>query len=336
MNRTLNYLRFAVSRLIGAVVVLFVIAAFSFVIFYLLPNDPAQLSCGKPCTPESLAQVQQYMGLDQPWFVQLGAFLVGIVAGRTFGEGAAAIHCSAPCFGYSFRLNTDVTSLLGERLPVTLSIAIGALILWAVVGVALGMVAGLKRGTSADRLIMGASVLGVSAPSYLVGLLFILLFGFVLNVLPVGGYVPFTQSPLNWAFHLIMPWTVLAIINGAIYTRITRGSLIEVMNTDFVRTMRSIGLKESTIVRRHGLRNLVVPIATLVALDFGTLLGGTVITERVFSIQGIGSLLLDAVYSLDLQIIVGVTLFAALAVVIANFLVDLLYGALDPRITAAA
>ncbi|MYM20812.1 ABC transporter permease subunit [Brevibacterium sp. 5221] len=334
MSRALGYLRFAAGRLGGALAVLLVIAAASFAIFYLLPNNPAQLSCGKPCTPDRLVEVQSYMGLDRPWFAQLGAFLWGIVAGRTFGDGATAIHCAAPCFGYSFRLHTDVTSLLAERLPVTLSIALGALLLWTVVGVGAGVIAALRRGRAADRLLMGASVLGVSAPAYLVGLLFILLFGFTLNVLPIGGYVPLSESPGGWAFHLIMPWTVLAIINGAIYTRLTRGSLIEVMGMDFIRTARSIGLKESAVVTRHGLRNLVVPIATLVALDFGSLLGGTVITEKVFAIQGVGGLLLDAVNALDLQIIVGVTLFAALAVVLANFAVDLLYGALDPRIGA--
>ncbi|MCQ9367531.1 ABC transporter permease [Brevibacterium sp. 50QC2O2] len=336
MNRALSILRFLAARAGGAVLVLLIIATISFAIFYLLPNNPAQLSCGKPCTPDRLAEVQTYMGLDKPWYAQLGAFLLGIVAGRTFGAGATAIHCAAPCFGYSFRLQSDVTGLLGERLPVTLSIAIGAIVLWTIAGVGAGVWAALKRGKPTDRLLMGASVFGVSAPSYLVALLLILLFGFTLNVLPIGGYVAFTENPAGWAYHLIMPWVALAIINAAIYTRLTRGTLLETLGQDFVRTARAIGLRESAVVVRHGLRNMVVPIATLIALDFGSLLGGTVITEKVFNLAGVGSLLLDAVNNLDLQVVVGVTLFAAAAVIVANFLIDILYSVLDPRIGAHA
>lgn len=327
--------RFLLSRLAGSLVVLLVIAVASFAIFYMLPNDPAQLSCGKPCTPDRLAEVRAYMGIDKPWLVQLGAFLWGIVAGRTFGSGQAAIECAAPCFGYSFRLRAEVSDLLVDRIPVTLSIAIGALVLWTIVGVAMGTWAALRRGSFTDRALTGLSVVGVSAPTYLVGLLFILLFGFTLNVLPISGYVAFADSPFQWAFHLILPWATLAIVNAAIYVRFTRGSMLDIMSQDFIRTSRAIGLTEGQVVGRHGLRNLVVPIATLVALDFGSLLGGAVVTEKVFSIQGVGSLLLDAVNNLDVQLVVGVTLFAALAVVLANFLVDIVYGILDPRIGAA-
>lgn len=328
--------RFILSRLAGSLVVLLVIAAASFAIFYLLPNNPAQLSCGKPCSPERLAEVQAYMGIDKPWFVQLGAFLWGIVAGRTFGSGATAINCAAPCFGYSFRLRTDVTDLLVDRIPVTLSIAIGALLIWTVAGVAMGSIAALRRGRLTDRILMGTAVVGVSAPAYLVGLLLILLFGFTLNVLPINGYTPLTESPGQWIFHLILPWVTLAIINGAVYVRFSRGSMLDIMGHDFIRTSRAIGLTETQVVTRHGLRNLLVPIATLMALDFGSLLGGAVITEKVFSIQGVGALLLDAVNNLDVQLVVGVTLFAALAVILANFAVDVIYGLLDPRIGAPA
>ncbi|MGN6035431.1 ABC transporter permease [Brevibacterium casei] len=328
-------LRFIVSRILGALVVLLLIAAACFAIFYLIPTNPAQLSCGKPCSPERLAEVERYLGVDQAWWKQLVDFLAGIIGGRTFGEGATAIHCNAPCFGYSFRLRDSVTALILDRLPVTLSLTLGAAVLWAIGGIAAGLLAALKRGTFTDSAVMGAAITGISAPTYLLGLLGVLLFGFVLNVLPIGGYVPLTENPALWAFHLILPWVVLAIANGAIYARLTRGQMLDVLSQDYIRTARAKGLSETVVVGKHGLRNLVVPLTTLFAIDIGGLLGGAVITEKVFALGGVGTLLLESVASLDIQVIVGVTLFAAAVVIIANLIADLSYSVLDPRIGAA-
>ncbi|EKU46878.1 ABC transporter permease [Brevibacterium casei] len=328
-------LRFIVSRILGALVVLLLIAAACFAIFYLMPTNPAQLSCGKPCSPERLAEVERYLGVDQAWWKQLVDFLAGIIGGRTFGEGATAIHCNAPCFGYSFRLRDSVTALILDRLPVTLSLTLGAAVLWAIGGIAAGLLAALKRGTFTDSAVMGAAITGISAPTYLLGLLGVLLFGFVLNVLPIGGYVPLTENPALWAFHLILPWVVLAIANGAIYARLTRGQMLDVLSQDYIRTARAKGLSETVVVGKHGLRNLVVPLTTLFAIDIGGLLGGAVITEKVFALGGVGTLLLESVASLDIQVIVGVTLFAAAVVIIANLIADLSYSVLDPRIGAA-
>ncbi|VEW14420.1 Glutathione transport system permease protein gsiC [Brevibacterium casei] len=328
-------LRFIVSRILGALVVLLLIAAACFAIFYLMPTNPAQLSCGKPCSPERLAEVERYLGVDQAWWKQLVDFLAGIIGGRTFGKGATAIHCNAPCFGYSFRLRDSVTALVLDRLPVTLSLTLGAAVLWAIGGIAAGLLAALKRGTFTDSAVMGAAITGISAPTYLLGLLGVLLFGFVLNVLPIGGYVPLTENPALWAFHLILPWVVLAIANGAIYARLTRGQMLDVLSQDYIRTARAKGLSETVVVGKHGLRNLVVPLTTLFAIDIGGLLGGAVITEKVFALGGVGTLLLESVASLDIQVIVGVTLFAAAVVIIANLIADLSYSVLDPQIGAA-
>lgn len=328
-------LRFIVSRILGALVVLLLIAAACFAIFYLMPTNPAQLSCGKPCSPERLAEVERYLGVDQAWWKQLVDFLAGIIGGHTFGEGTTAIHCNAPCFGYSFRLRDSVTALILDRLPVTLSLTLGAAVLWAIGGIAAGLLAALKRGTFTDSAVMGAAITGISAPTYLLGLLGVLLFGFVLNVLPIGGYVPLTENPALWAFHLILPWVVLAIANGAIYARLTRGQMLDVLSQDYIRTARAKGLSETVVVGKHGLRNLVVPLTTLFAIDIGGLLGGAVITEKVFALGGVGTLLLESVASLDIQVIVGVTLFAAAVVIIANLIADLSYSVLDPRIGAA-
>ncbi|WP_137826300.1 ABC transporter permease [Brevibacterium sp. 2SA] len=332
----MNRVKFAASRILGAVVVLIIIAAACFAIFYLMPTNPAQLSCGKPCSPERLAEVEAYLGVDQSWWKQLFDFLAGIIGGRTFGEGAAAIHCNAPCFGYSFRLRDSVTNLILQRLPITVSLTLGAAVLWAIGGIAAGLIAALRRGRFTDSAVMGAAITGISAPTYLLGLLGVLLFGFTLNVLPIGGYVPLTENPLMWAFHLILPWIVLAIANGAIYARLTRGQMLDVLSQDYIRTARAKGLSEAVVVGKHGLRNLVVPLTTLFAIDIGGLLGGAVITEKVFALGGVGTLLLESVSSLDIQVIVGVTLFAAAVVIVANLLADLSYSILDPRIGARA
>lgn len=217
----------------------------------------------------------------------------------------------------------------------TLSLTLGAAVLWAIGGIAAGLIAALKRGTFTDSAVMGAAITGISAPTYLLGLLGVLLFGFTLNVLPIGGYVPLTENPALWAFHLILPWVVLAIANGAIYARLTRGQMLEVLSQDYIRTARAKGLSETVVVGKHGLRNLVVPLTTLFAIDIGGLLGGAVITEKVFALGGVGTLLLESVSALDIQVIVGVTLFAAAVVIIANLLADLSYSLLDPRIGAA-
>jgi peptide/nickel transport system permease protein len=325
-------LRYVALRLAGMVGTLLVISVITYAIFYLLPSNPAQLSCGRPCTPQRLAEAGTFMGYDKPWIQQYLSFLGGIFAGRHFGSGAAAVNCSAPCFGYSFRLNASVTELIFERAPVTFSIAIGAAILWLVIGVAAGVVAAVRRGTAVDRAAMVFATVGVSAPAYLVGLLGILLFGFTLNMVPVGGYVALTENPVQWAWHLVLPWCVLALLSAAVYARLTRGQMIEVLGEDYIRTARAKGLRERRVIGRHGLRNVLIPVITVFGLDLGTLLGGAVISERVFSMQGLGALLLDAVSSTDLPLIVGVTLFAAVLVIFANFLVDMVYSLLDPRV----
>jgi peptide/nickel transport system permease protein len=324
--------RFVSYRLLGMLIVLLIIAAITYAVFYLLPTNPAQLSCGKPCTPENLARAKAFMGFDLPWYQQFFDFLRGILFGRTYGSGQDAIVCASPCFGYSFRLNDTVTNLIIARFPITASIAVGAAIVWLLFGVSGGVVSALNRGKGIDRGVMTLAIAGVSAPSYLVGLLAILLFGFTLGWLPTGGYVPFTDDPVQWFTHLVLPWFTLAFISGAIYARLTRGQMIETMGEDYIRTGRAKGLSESKVVVRHGLRNALIPVVTIFGLDLGALLGGAVITEKVFSMQGLGALLLDAVGSLDLPVVVGVTLFAAFLIVFANFVVDLVYGVLDPRV----
>lgn len=327
-------LTYATQRILGSLGVLLVVLVVTYLIFYLLPTNPAQLICGKPCTPSNLAAAKAFLGVDQPWYVQLGQYLQGIVVGRSFGSGQAIIHCTAPCFGYSFHLNESVTELIAARLPVTISLAVGAAVLWLIIGVASGTLAAVFHRTPIDRFVTIISVSGVSTPTYLIGLLFIYVFGFGLKILPAAGYVPLTQDPVGWFAHLVLPWTVLAFVSAAIYARMTRSSMLDQLRSDYVRTARAKGLSESRVVGVHALRNAIVPVVTMFGLDFGGLLGGAVITEKIFAIPGLGSLMLDSVGTLDESVIVGVTLFASVMIVLANLVVDLSYGFLTPRVSA--
>lgn len=324
---------YLVRRVLSAVLVLILIAALTFLAFHLLPTDVSQSSCGKPCTTQRLAAVRHFYGYDQPIVRQFVEFLGGIFGGRSFGNGPAAVHCSAPCFGYSFRLHEPVTTLIGQYFPVTASIAVGAALLWLLLGVSTGVVAALRRGTWVDRLATASTVVGISAPAYLVGLFGIYVFGFKLNVLPVGTYVPLTDDPVGWAWHMVLPWCVLAFLSAAVYTRITRSQMLEVLDESYVRTARAKGIAERRVVVRHALRNALLPVVTLFGLDLGSLLGGAVITEKIFSMQGLGSLLIDSVGQFDLPVVLGVTLFSAFLIVLANLIVDIAYSRLDPRVS---
>lgn len=328
----MSAVRLVATRLVTVVAVLAVVSFLTYAVFILLPADPAQLACGRPCTPDRLETARAFMGLDKPFLAQWWDFVTGIFTGRSYGSGDATITCAAPCLGYSFVARESVTTLILGRVPVTFSLAIGAAVLWLVAGVSAGAVAAVRRGSALDRTVMAAAVVGVSTPTYLLGLLGILLFGFTLDMVPVNGYVPFTQSPLDWAWHLILPWVVLALASGAVYARLTRTQMLDALSSPYVRTARAKGISEHRVVTHHALRNVWIPIVTMAGLDLGVLLGGAVITEKVFSMAGLGALLLDAVGSTDVPLLVGVTFFSAALIVVANLLVDVVYGVLDPRV----
>jgi len=323
---------YVVRRLVSVLLVTLIIAAAAFVVFYLIPASPAKLSCGKPCVPSQLAAVKKFEGIDRPVAVQFGQYLEAIVAGRTYGSGAAAVHCSAPCFGYSFRQERPVLTLIMQRIPVTASIAIGAAVLWLLVGVAVGVVSAVRRDGVFDRTALVVTLAGVAAPPFLIGLLGILVFGIWLNVLPIGGYVGLSD-PAQWAFHLVLPWCTLALIYAAWYARLTRTQMLDVLSQDYITVARAKGLPRRRIVGRHALRAVIPSVLVIFGVDLGMLLGGAIITEHVFGMQGLGSLLLDAVHSADLPVVVGCTVFSGLVVVLANLVVDIVHAALDPRVT---
>ena len=323
--------RFVFTRFTGMLFVLLIVAFITFLVFYVMPADPARMACGRPCSPESLALAQQFMGFDVPWYQQFLDFLGGIFGGRTFGAGATAIHCTAPCFGYDFQNNVDVLNEIGSRIEVSFSVALGAAVIWLFAGVGIGVLSALRRGTALDRITMAVAMTGVSMPAYLAGMLGITIFAFALDIVPKTGYVPLGDDPAQWAWHLVLPWFVLAFLHAAIYARLTRGQMLETLGEDFIRTARAKGLTETKVIGKHALRNVLLPVITVFGVDLGGLLAGTVITERIFGMAGVGRLLVDAIASMNLPVMLGVTLFAAVLVTFMNFLVDLCYGALDPR-----
>ncbi|KAA2261055.1 ABC transporter permease [Solihabitans fulvus] len=326
---------YTLRRLGVAALLLLVICALTFVIFYVMPDDPAQQACGKACGPERIAQIRDTLGLDRPLYHQFGSYLVGVFAGRTYGTGALSVHCGFPCLGFSFQTNEPVWRLLVTRLPVSVSIAIGAAVLWLVVGVTAGVISALRRGSLWDRAAMAAALGGISLPIYLTALLFQYVLVIKLGWLPHPHAVSLFVDPLAWVQSMIMPWTTLALLYAGLYARLARGEMVESLGRDFVRTARAKGLPERTVVLRHALRPAMTPVVTVFGMDLGALLGGALITESVYGLPGVGKLASDAINSADQPVILGVTLFAAGFIVLANVAVDLVYALLDPRVRHA-
>ncbi|MGH3342348.1 MAG: ABC transporter permease [Carbonactinosporaceae bacterium] len=328
-------IRFLVRRLIAVAVILLVVCAITFVIFYTIPADPAVLTCGRACTPERIQEINHLLGLDQPLWRQFGDYLMGIFAGRTYGTGELAVQCPFPCLGFSFQNNLPVWDVLMDRLPVTASISVGAAVLWVALGVGAGVVSALRRGTVWDRGAMVMALSGVSLPIYFTALAMLYVFTVKLELLPFPSYVSITESPLRWALGMVMPWVALAFLFSALYARLTRTSMLDTMSENYIRTARAKGLPERNVVVKHGMRAALTPVITIFGIDLGQLLGGAVITETVFGLPGIGQLTWQAIGRADQPVVLGVTLFAAFFIVLANLVVDVLYAVLDPRVRYA-
>jgi peptide/nickel transport system permease protein len=321
---------YIVRRILWAILVVLVVTLLTFFIFYVLPpGDPAIRFAGKAPTSETIAAVRERFGLDQPWYEQYWLFLKNLVTGDEYGW---------PGLGFSYDTRVPVRDELVERMPRTLALAIGAAIIWAIVGVTIGVISAIKRGSLLDRVAMGFALFGVSAPVFWLGLVALWLFADTgggpewLHFLPGTGYVPFDESPKDWFLHLILPCLVLSLLYAAFYARMTRGNLIETMGEDYIRTARAKGLPERTVIAKHGLRASLTPVITMFGMDVALLIGGAVITETVFNWQGVGSWVITATFDSNLPVVVAVVLVGAVAVVVFNLIVDIAYAYLDPRV----
>jgi peptide/nickel transport system permease protein len=317
---------FIIRRLLWMVVLLLVISFLTYVIFYTLPAaDPAALRAGRQPSPELLKSIRETLGLDKPWYVQYWKYLQRLV-----------FHFD---FGYSFQNNISVKQQIFERLPVSATLAFGAAVVWLLIGIPVGIISAIRRGTWMDRVAMGGALVAISAPVYWLGLVSLYLFSKDLGKIPIfegQGAYPSTGSiftnPTEVIPALIMPWFVLAASFAAVYARFLRGNLLEVMSEDYIRTARSKGLRERRVVFKHGVRSAITPIVTILGLDLGILLTQAILTETVFNIPGIGRLAFDAIQKSDLPTVQGTVLVGAFAIIFLNLLVDIVYAFLDPRV----
>ncbi|MEV6011456.1 ABC transporter permease [Streptomyces sp. NPDC051976] len=325
-------IRFLGRRALQAALVLLVLAAVLYAVFYLAPGDAARLACGPKCSTAQVVQIREQMGLDDPVYVQFWHFLQGVFTGHDYSTGTGVLHCPAPCLGQSYRSGELVTSLVGQKLPATASLALGAMVLWLVIGVGTGLLSALRRGTLTERLLTGFTLIGTATPVFITGILLLLVFCSWLQWLPYPSYVPLTADPQQWAWNLLLPWLALALLESAKYARLTRSSLLETLAEDHIRTFRAYGVSERAVIGRHALRGALTPVIALSALDLGTMFGGALLTETLFGIPGLGQQLVQSVQLKDLPVVVGIVLVMGLAVVLANAVADVLYAVADRRV----
>jgi peptide/nickel transport system permease protein len=330
---------FIVRRLLGAVLLVFIITAVTFAIFFLLPklagmttDQLAARYAGKSPDHATLVEITQRLGLNKPIPVQYGDFLKNLIFGGTYNTGTRTINCSAPCFGFSYRTNTSVWTQIQQAFPVTLSIALGAAVLWLIGGIIIGVLSALRKGTFVDRLSMGVALAGVSLPIFFTGQLVLAFIVYKWGLWPSQTYVSFFTNPVEWFQSLLLPWITLAFLYAALYARLTRAGMLDTLGEDYIRTARAKGLKESTVLGKHALRATLTPVLTIFGMDLGLLLGGAVLTEKTFTMHGLGSLAIDGVNQNDLPVVLGVTICGAVFIVLANLVVDILYAVVDPRV----
>lgn len=316
--------RYVIRRFLWVILVVLVVTMITFVIFFVMPpGDPAVRLAGKQPTPELVAQVRRNLGLDKSVPEQYWIFVKHLFAGDNTGW---------PGLGRSYDTGVAVRDEMVRRAPVSFQLAVGAAVVWLIIGLSIGILSALRRRTAVDRIAMGFALFGVSAPVFWLGLMALFIFWQHLGILPGTGYVSFSSSPADWFKHMIMPWFVLALLYAAYYARMVRGNLVETLGEDYIRTARAKGLSEAKVIGKHGLRASLTPVVTLFGIDFALLLGGAIITETVFNLPGIGQWVINSTVRGDLPPVLGVTVMASFFVAFMSLLVDVVYAWLDPRV----
>jgi peptide/nickel transport system permease protein len=315
-------LRFLLRRVVFGVVVMWLVATTVFIMYFIAPHDVARTLAGRQASEATIAAIRHNLGLDRPVIAQYGSFLWRAVHGD---------------FGYSYTNAEPVTSLISNGLPVTASLVIGGAVLWLFMGVGIGVLAATRPRSVIDRTATGFSLLFYSMPTFLLGEVLLLLFFFRMHLIgidlfPGAGYTSLLEDPVEWARHLLLPWFTIALVTAATYVRLTRGSMLDVLGEDYIRTARAKGLSRRRVIYRHGLRAGLTPVVTQFGIDVGTLLGGAIVTENVFGLPGLGELAISALSKQDLPTVIGLVLMASAFVVIANIVVDILYSVLDARV----
>lgn len=314
---------FLVRRIVSGLLVLWIISMLVFALFFAVPNNVARKMAGHNATPTTIGLIENRLHLNDPIVEQYAQYMKGAVRGD---------------FGQDYYFDIPVSQVIKEAAPVTASLAIGAAIIWLVLGVVAGVISAVRPRSFIDRAVTVLAVTFFSVPSFVLGLTLLYFLWFKastdlgLDIFPPSGYEPLSSGLYEWSRHLILPWITLAMISAATYSRLTRGSMLEVLSEDYIRTARSKGISERRVTYRHALRSGLTPIVTQFGIDLGALLGGAVITEQVFSLDGLGSRSIEAIRNQDLPVVMGIVLLAATFVVAANIVVDFVYALLDPRV----
>lgn len=326
---------FVLRRAIGMVVTLLAISVIVYVVFYATPGNVAQITCGPRCSPEQVHQVAEQLKLGDPLYLRYWHFLEGLFVGQDYSTGTSVGHCSAPCLGLSYQSDQQVMDIILTKLPVSLSLVLGAMVLWLLLGVGTGVLSAWRRGRISERLLTALTLAGTATPVFVIGLVLMIVVCGELQLLPFPQYVNFGDDPEQWAWNLLLPWLSLALIEAAAFARLTRASMLETLAEDHIRTFRAYGVGERSIVGRHALRGALAPVIALNANNVGSAVGGAVLTETLFGLPGIGQELVRAVKVVDLPVVVGMVLVVGFFVVIANAVADVLYAVADRRVVLA-
>src|SRR3954464_13911919 len=316
--------QYLVRRILWAIVLFLTITVVAYVIFFIIPADPAKLACGQRASPECIKNATQNLGLDKPVYVQYWKFLTKLVVHHDLGKS------------YFNRQSVNTTVL--NAAPVTASLVFGGAILWMLIALPIGILSALRPRSLLDRIAMVAVLVGISAHPVWIGLIFAYIFGFKLGLFPITGYCDFFApsgdcgGPVQWFYHLVLPWATFGILFAALYVRMIRANVMETLNEDYVRTARAKGAPEWLVMRSHVLRNALLPVVTMLGMDIGIALGGAIFTESVYGLPGLGKTAIQAIEGFDLPVTQGVVVFATLVIITFNLLVDLLYAVIDPRI----
>ncbi|WP_112240136.1 ABC transporter permease [Kribbella monticola] len=329
-------LYFVARRLVSALSVVLVTLIATFTLFFVAPTDPAAAICGdRNCTQQRYNEIKRNLHLDRPKVQQFAEYTAGIFAGRTFETAGVKQKCPAPCLGFSFKNDRPVYETLKTRLPVTVSLVAGYAVLVLTIGVFVGSLAAKRRGTMGDRALMTSTLVLSSIPYYIVALMISLYLTILYPILPRSGYTPLTENPGKWVAGLLTPWLVLGIYNCTQYARFSRGSMVETLSEDFIRTARAKGLSDRVVTYKHALRSGLIPVVTIFGLDIAGSLAGAIFTEKIFDLPGLGNLVIDSLNNYDLPVIMGTVLVASVFLVMMNFIVDIAYSLIDPRVRLA-
>jgi peptide/nickel transport system permease protein len=332
-------LRYLIRRILWAAVLFFVVTLVTYVIFFLVPNDLASKVAGQGSSQAQRARAIHYLGLDRPVYVQYGKFMWRLIKPvPVHVAGVPVFVLPQGDLGRSFVRATPVSTLILTAAPVTASLVFGGVIMWLLIALPVGILSALRPRSLLDRASMTFVLIGISAHPVWIGLIFAYVFGFKLGWFPISNYCDFFNpstdcgGPVQWAYHMFLPWLTYAILFAALYVRMIRANVMEAMNEDYVRTARAKGAPESRVLRSHVLRNALLPVVTMLGMDIGIGLGGAIFTETIYNLPGLGKLALRAIGDTDLPIVMGVVVFATFAIIIFNLLIDLLYAWIDPRI----